>query len=330
MVNFQTDLKEIVDEFLSKENNLGKLFKMARNYYTILAEITEVSDASDNPADDEITFLNSGKAISPKDAARCVLEFARTTKFLQGLYSAISEARKNFPGERIEILYAGCGPFAALAIPQCFRFNSSEISFTLIDIHQRSLDSAKRVFEKLEFEDYVCEFIKTDATLYRNENGKKFHVIITETMQKSLEKEPQATITLNLAKQLRENGFFIPQKISIKVCLANSAVEFDFESKNDFEFRDKDRIHLGTILELSAESKDICQPQTVEIPFEKVENMSLMLLTEITIFKNISLDDYDSSISYPTILKKLDVQKGRKLEFRYVIDEQPRFEYQYI
>lgn len=315
---------QIVSDFLSPQSNSAKLYETARSYYTLLSEITEISDASENPDDDQTIFLETGKAISPKDAARCVLDYRRTAKFLQGIYSAINQARINFPGETVEILYAGCGPFAALALPQCVKFGSDEITFTLIDIHQRSMDSARIIFEKFGFEKYVCEFIKTDATVYQNENGKKFHIIITETMQKTLEKEPQAAITLNLVNQLCENGIFIPQKITVKACLVNPALEFDAESK------DKERIYLGTILELSTDSKDIFSPRTVKIPSDDLSRRQLMLLTHIQIFEDKILRDYNSGISYPTVLHKIKIEKGRILEFKYVIGKNPHFEYQYI
>ena len=142
------DFEQIVNNLLLPENNSARLYETAKHYYSFLSEITEISDASENPADDDITFVKGGKAISPKDAARCILDYRRTAKFLQGIYAAIRHARKVFPGEKIEILYAGCGPFAALAVPQCAKFSSDEIAFTLIDIHQRSLDSAANDFSE--------------------------------------------------------------------------------------------------------------------------------------------------------------------------------------
>ena len=306
------DFKQIVNNLLSPENSSARLYETAKHYY-FLSEITEISDDSENPADDDITFVKGGKAISPKDAARCILDYRRTAKFLQGIYSAIRHARKVFPGEKIEILYAGCGPFAALAIPQCVKFGSDEIAFTLIDIHQRSLDSAAKIFRKLGFENYVCEFIKTDAAVYRSENGKKFHIIITETMQKTLEKEPQVAITLNLAKQLREKGIFIPQKITIEACLAKLEEEF---SSNSEARANNERVILGEIFKLSidnfADSKSLFAPKILEFSSDICKPMSLILLTKIEIFDSIGLSDYDSGITYPTILSNLKNSKPDK------------------
>ncbi len=318
------NFEKIVEDFLSPKSNSAKLYETACDYYKLLSEFTGISGASENPADDQTTFLKTGKAISPKDAARCVLDYRRTAGFLQGIYSAIKQSQLNFPGEKIEILYAGCGPFAALALPQCAKFGSDEIAFTLIDIHQRSLDSARTIFEKFGFENYVGEFIKTDASVYQNEHGKKFHIIVTETMQKSLEKEPQAAITLNLANQLRKNGIFIPQKITVSACLAKPELEFDAETK------DKERIYLGNILELSVGSKGNFPPQTVTMPLADLSGRSFMLMTHIQIFEDKILLDYNSGISYPTILNKIELKKGRTIEFKYMIGKDPHFEYKYI
>lgn len=307
---------EIIENLLFLENDTGGLSESVKAFYELLCNHSEIGDVSYVEADSEEIILTNGKAISPKDAATCVLDIARTSKFIRGIYAAIIKAKTDFPGEKIEILYAGCGPFAALAIPQCAKFGSDEISFTLIEIHPRSIESATTVFENLGFRDHVCKFILTDASTNTDFAGKKFHIIVSETMQKSLEKEPQAAIMLNLAKHLIKSGIFIPQKITISAVLSKLAKEFSGE--------DRQRVELGTVFELSAKNTDIFSTKIVEIPQENFDGMAFLLLTEIKIFGNIFLGDYQSGITYPTIL--FDIPKGsceQKIEFKYEFGETP-------
>ena len=326
------DFEKIVDNLLLPENSSSKLYETAKQYYSFLSAITEISDASENPADDDVTFLENGKAISPKDAARCILDYRRTAKFLQGIYAAIRHARKVFPGEKIEILYAGCGPFAALAVPFCLKFSSDEITFTLIDIHQRSIDSAEMIFRQMGFESFISQYLQTDAAVFRAENKKKFHIVITETMQKTLEKEPQVAITLNLANQLRKNGVFIPQQITILACL--SELQEEFLSNSEARTNDA-RVVLGEVFRLSADNlaahKNPFEPKTVEFPSDFCQPTSLILLTKIEIFDSITLSDYQSGITYPTILYDVKEGKaGQKIEFQYIAGENPHFEYRFV
>ncbi len=326
------NLAQNIEDLLSIESDFGKLRNAANEYYANLSAISGIGDDSENGEDDEPTILKSGKAISPKDAARCVLDFARTSAFLRGINSAIDTAKKRFPSEKIEILYAGCGPFAPLAIPFGLKFSADEICFTLIDIHAPSIDSAERIFQTLDLKDFIGEFIQTDAALFQAANGKKFHIIITETMQKALEKEPQVAITLNLAKQLRENGIFIPQKILIEACLADFQKEFTMSSGEKLERR---RINLGNIFELSVENSTdentLFLPKILEIPSGIKTEMCLMLLTKIEIFDSFRLDDYDSGITYASILRDFtEIEAGQKIEFRYIRGENPHFAYRLI
>lgn len=308
----QEKLRQITDEILfSKE--LSELYKTCNELYDLFAEVIQIESLAEIKTE---TILPNGKAISPDDAARCVIDFARTTQFLRGIYQAILHLQKNFPDEEIEILYAGCGPFATLAIPLCTKFSSETLKFTLIDIHQISLDSAQKLFQKFSLENFVKEFIKTDACTFQT--NKKFHLIISETMQKSLEKEPQVAITLNLAPQLHEKGIFIPQKISVDVCVTDLNKEFTSERKHD---------KLATILELTKDTKKF-QKVIVKIPDN---NLDVILATSIKIFESFSLDVYDSGLTYPTILFDLKSRFGEtQVEFEYKLGEHPQFIYEKI
>ena len=321
-------LQQIIKDLLFLENNPGKLREVANEYYSFLSDIAEISDKSLAPEDQNETLTKGGKAISPRDAALCVLDFARTSKFVRGIHAAILETQKRFPNEKVEILYAGSGPFATLVIPACNTFKDNEISISIIDIHQRSINCVKKVFKELELENYVNEYIKTDATTYQPDKDKKFHIIISETMQKTLAKEPQVAITLNLVKHLKSDGFFIPNKITVEAFLANINKEILTSEDSNAE----KRVYLGSIFELSAETassnEELLKPTAINVPKGAFENLDLILVTKIEIHKGFSINNYDSSLSYPTVIQELPTLKeNQQIEFRYVIGEKPHFKY---
>ncbi len=118
-------LKEIANELLSHQADDNRLNAAALRLYSLCLSITGIDEFSEDADDLEGISLPNGEAISPKDAAKCVLDYGRTSKFLRGLHAAILEAQKRFPNTTIEVLYAGRGPFAPLATLLTSGFSSA-------------------------------------------------------------------------------------------------------------------------------------------------------------------------------------------------------------
>ena len=323
-----TLLTQIADDlFESKDDD--RLSAAATQLYSLCSSVTGIDESSIDTDDLNETRLSNGNAISPKNAARCVLDYSRTSKFLRGTQAAIVEAQKRFPDTTIEILYAGCGPFAPLAVPLTTRFSAGEIQFTLLDIHKRSLDAAQRIFQAFGLTSFVRNYIHGDATSYIHH--RPLHLIITETMQRALEKEPQVAITLNLAPQLHPGGIFIPEKVSVNACFYQPSTEFQSRPVIG------GRINLGQILELTAEdsralSDEACLLTVVlDIPRGANKTLGLMLLTTVQVFESVVLDEYESGITYPVVLRDFSWSDcGTRIEFVYSLGAEPGFRHRWV
>ena len=309
-----------------------KLHEAAKCLDSLFWEIVRKDGDAANLIDDQETVLNHGKAISPKAATMCVLDFARTAKFLKGIYAAVLQAQLRFPDEQLEILYAGCGPFAVLALPLATQFSADQIQFSLLDIHRQSLESAELIVKALGLESYVRNYIQADATSYIHD--RQPHLVISEAMQRALEKEPQVAITMNLLPQVAPGGIFIPEQIIVDACLYSPSKEFLMlpagSDPDTFETQ-RVRINLGRILELTAatttELQAKLQEVIVEIPPDG-KDLPMMLVTKVRIFGSTVLDEYESGITYPVLLQDLGgVEAGGRIEFKYLLGSDPGFKY---
>jgi len=319
-------LKRIAEELLFLSNP-EELQEAVIRLHSIFSDITEINIDADDSVYSQSTILPDGRALSPKDAAGCILDFARTSKFLKGIYAALLQLHERFPSEPLDILYAGCGPFATLAVPLATQFGADRVQFTLLDIHRRSLESAARIFEACGLRDRVRDYIQADAASYVHPSPP--HMVITETMQRALENEPQAAITFNLAPQLRQGGIFIPEKVTVDAYLHDPRTEFPPE----LETR-RVRIYLGRIIELTAGSASALAAGsnppavTLDVPTNADERLGLMLLTTVNVFESVVLEEYASGITYPVIVHDFSwLGRTDGIEFIYSFGSEPRFRY---
>ena len=276
------------------------------------------------------TRLSCGLAISPIQAALCAREISRTAAFIKGLGRAIEFVQSDNPGRPVRILYAGCGPYALLAFPLMSVFSSDQVCFSLIDIHTESLIHAKALVESFGFLSHVSDFIHADASSYHIPYCEKPDIIISETMNACLAKEPQVMIMRNLYKQAPD-AVIIPGSIMIDAYLLDLSKEFilvDAEHSGEIPEPDRDRIFLGRVFELNKANlkkwgnteRDSLPAAVIEIPNPLKQQYVPRLLTSINVFDDILLTNYDCSLTLPKGFPgKQKFCGGEIVQFQYVL-----------
>lgn len=290
-----------------------------RQLHDIFSNMTGI-EASDITDDD--IYLSTGKAVSPIKAAHCLLEIVRTRKFLRGINKAILQLTARNPTKKINILYAGCGPYATLLTPFTSLFTSDQLSFTLMDINRLSLEAAEELYKKLGLLPFVKSFILADATTFKF-NSEEVDLIISETMLNALRKEPQLSIMANLMPQLRTEAIFIPEEISVDAALLKWTEEVEsFSTAGLIPIR----IHLGTVYK-AARQFELPKPLTIPLP-DFTGHRTLSLLTDIKLFNDERLTTYNCSLTCPFQLVQLEPEQWpQPISFTYRLTDNPGFEY---
>lgn len=339
MTEYKEKLKTLTEKLLKNDLCYGEIKDTTDELYTLFLKASCADD--DSTCMGNAVYLPSGKAIDTYEAGMCVKEFMRTKQFISGIYEGMIELKKRFPDSVLKVLYAGSGPFGTLLIPFTTIFTPSDFKVTFLEINQTSVECLKRTLTSFDAWDFVDDIVITDASKYKADEGKDFHMLVTETMQRALKKEPHVSIVLNLVDQIVENGIMIPESIKI------DAVLFD-EKRNSqrmfgVEGADKDYfLMLGRVMELNLEtarrhsskyknpSNDQCMidcpkfmiPNPMDLRFKRIN-----LMTSIRIFGGFKLSHFDCSLNLPYEIMDLSNLEGlpKYLSLRYVISSDPRF-----
>lgn len=302
MNNYLERLKEIAPAILAEELNYEELTKALSNYRELLLEITALNlDSQENVSN---IALKDGLAIGPSWAARCLDDVLRTKRFIRGVYLAVSSViSKDKP---VEILYSGTGPFATLVLPLLTQFSPQQIQFTLVEVNPISYNYVLQVFKAFNAEAYIRKSYLEDATKLNLPNSKSIDVIIVECLQHALAREPQVAITTNYMKQCREDVILIPEAISLNLTLMNRSREMDsfFAEGKKVERIDKEVFLLD---KSNASDFNLTEAQEVKLSEmethfseEELQNMTVLTVTtNIKVFQNEILSNYDSGLTIP-------------------------------
>jgi hypothetical protein len=314
--------------------------------HAICSEMTGVRGDVLERQHDEETFLEGGVAISPHLAARCLLDPLRTVRFLRGVHAGIQEATRRFPGERIHLLYAGCGPYATLVLPLTTQFSPEQLQLTLLDMHPVSIQGVRRLVQALGISDYVTACLQANAITYQHPDSVPLHMVVCETMQAGLAREPQVAIMLNLVPQLVDYGLFIPENIVVEAVLSDSQQEDVglLMHRNELGFpvghetEPPERLALGRIMALDAGTarelgrrggQEVFPLTTIEVPKRAKGLEQFLLMTTISVFDSIELGPYDCELSFPLRIHELyQVESGTRIRFSYALGANPGLRHQ--
>ncbi len=332
---------------LDESRSDGDLRSALDAFAALCAEVSDIHPDPGFSAWAGDTLLDTGVAINPHAAAHCVMDYQRSVTYIRGVYAALVELRQRFPGETIEVLYAGCGPYATLLLPLLARFQPGDLSVQMLDIHQRSLDSVHKLLTHMGFGHRAITTLQADACRYQHPG--KLHLVIAETMQKSLEQEPQVAVTANLAPQLTPGGIFIPQAIEVSLWLTPSPIRQadDATAKQKLRQPMDPGYRLATVFTLlpsqianklntaqcdARSCPTVLDPVTVLIPpLASLKQLTPTLITQITVFEDFTLGNYESEITLPMPCHGLpDLTEGDQLRVSYQLGSYPRFDYELV
>jgi hypothetical protein len=245
----------------------------------------------------------------------CVDDFARTVQFVRGVDRAVRELKESVGTRPVEVLYAGCGPLAPLAVPLMSRFGPHHARFTLLDIHDSSIHAVESLIKTLSLENCVANLQIADASLYTT--TAKPDLIVIEMLRAALQSEPQVAVTRNLLRQAPD-AVLIPQQVRVDLTL----VDPRREHSTDGAPLQRDRVSIATVFRVAKETCDL-PAVTVTLPDFDTTRYQPMLTTTIEIYQGIQLSDYDSGITLPKTLSALPAP-GDTVEFSYETGSDPR------
>ncbi len=323
-------LAPIAATLLEEKEDMAAIAQATSGLFDLLTEITDLDAHRLSGLSPVLT--TSGKAIGTYWASMCIQDMLRTKRFVRGLFESIKAARKLFPAIPVHVLYAGSGPFGTLALPAMTVFGAQEVQFTFLEINPVSVAMLQKTIEAFNLTDYVREIIQTDATSYVP--SSEIHILLTETMQYALTKEPQVAITQHLVPFLHPNGFLVPEEIVIRAGLLNPAMALT----RQMDFTNPPEHYIHFLKDIFVFNRDTAVSFSESFPKVAVEidpKVSLLfpelnLFTLIRIFENVTLSPWESGLTLPKRICHLDTHRtpDETHTFQYQLSHLPDFIHQ--
>lgn len=290
---------------------------------SILTRITGISSEF-NMNDWQDANLETGIAISPIQAAKCVSQVLRTKRFLQGIKSCLDN--KLAIKSSVNVLYAGTGPYGMLLLPLLTCYYKYPINVTLIDIHKENIQAVKKLIAALELSEFIQEVHHGDATTWQPEENTEYDIIISETMNTLLEREPQVSIFRHLVQYLRVDGNLIPEQVVLGARL------------KAYEIYQKPLINLENFFYLNkiscrklADGDESLLSGLIKLPvqFSTMAYQTVQMTTDIQIKDDIWLRENDCSLNNVKSYKRLKLRPDGHIRFTYQIGQVPLFKFEF-
>jgi len=209
-----------------------------------------------------------------------------------------------------------------------------QATFRLLDIHSESIESARATIDSLGFAEFVTGYETVDASRYRIPEDERPQIILSETMNAALEKEPQVAIARNLFAQAPDAAL-VPEAIQVDACLADLSREFNTDQAGPDGVMlppGRQRIALGAVFELSANTIREWNPtegtalaaREIQLPDVWPANYQPRLTTTVRVWRDDVLRDYETSLT--NLLPFPDapaIRAGGRIQFRYRLGEHP-------
>ena len=331
-MDIQKELIRVTAEYFEDNIDYQKLATASKEYGQLLNELCGQNMAVEDGRSN--IELDNGEALGTYWAALCLEDLWRTRQFIRGINEVIKEKRS--AQKPIHLLYAGSGPFATLILPFLVRYSKQEIKYTLLEINPFSYQLVQNVLAKLGLDELDITFVNADTTQYKIDPTNKPDIIVSETMQNALAKEPQVPIFLNLMRQVKNDSIFIPEKIELYVGLKKSGIPNEELQAKHFH-KEAKVVEVSKEAMFSAGHSEKRISYTLQFPKKQtiIENEKLngfdclVLITEIQVYKNEGIGINRSGLTTPIIMEPIssNLKGSITIDTQYKISSDPKLEY---
>lgn len=335
MVNhLKTALLQILhwdqQNYLILTDSIGTLEGIYLKYSSISIENEELR---------ENLHLSSGEAIGTTWAAHCLRDYVRTWAFLCAVKKAIDAALAENKSRPVHLLYAGTGPFAALVLPFTSIFSPDQLQLSLLEINPISYSNLSNLIHELNLSPYIADFQNIDATKYQIPKAHTIDILLSETMQHALQREPQVAIAMHLLPQTSPHTQLIPNNIQLQLGLLDYQKMHRLrQSESTSDFGECQKL-LGTLFELkrstiaehaSKMSKAYRFPEkAITIPAALIQSYPMLFIdTSLHLFGDLYLKSPKSPLVSPWFIEDLSgITEDISFTFYYQMGETPGLHY---